>query len=84
LSRKDNLKLISQILDVSSIMALGIKVLLILVIACSFGLGIVILPATPQTATAYNCFAVTQECLETRDPLDIIMKMGMMPAIPTG
>lgn len=63
-------------------MALGIKVLLILVIACSFGLGIVILPAHPQTASAYNCIVTTHECLETKDPIDLMIKMGMLPAIP--
>lgn len=65
-------------------MALGIKVLMILVIACSFGFGIIILPVNPQTASAYNCFVVTHECLETRNPLDLMSKMfaDMMPAIP--
>ena len=62
-------------------MALGIKVLIILVVAYSFGLGIAILPAAPQTANAYNCFAVTHECLETRDPVDLMTKMfpDMLP-----
>jgi hypothetical protein len=63
-------------------MALGLKVLMILVVACSFGLGVVILPAHPQTASAYNCFVTTQECLETRDPMALMVKMGMMPPIP--
>lgn len=65
-------------------MALGIKVLLILVVASSVGLGIVILPATPQTASAYNCFVVSHECLETRDPVDLLTMMfpDMMPKVP--
>jgi hypothetical protein len=56
-------------------MALGAKVLIILVVACSFGMGVVMLPATPQTASAFNCIVVTHECLETRDPVDLIAKM---------
>jgi hypothetical protein len=65
-------------------MALGIKVLVILVVACSFGLGIVILPAAPQTASAYNCFVVSHECLETRDPVDLMTLLfpDMMPKVP--
>jgi hypothetical protein len=63
-------------------MALGLKVLVILVVACSFGLAILVLPARPQTATGYNCIVTTQDCLETRDPVDLMIKMGMMPAIP--
>jgi len=57
------------------IMALGIKVLIILALACSSGLGIVVLPAHSQTANAYNCIVVTQECLESRDPVDIMTKL---------
>jgi hypothetical protein len=66
-------------------MTLGIKVLSILVVACSFGLGIVILPAAPQTASAYSCIVVTHECLDSRDPVDLMAKMfpDIMPAIPS-
>jgi hypothetical protein len=62
-------------------MAIGIKVLVILAIACSSGLGIVILPAHSQTASAYNCLVVTHECLESRDPVDIMTKLfpDMLP-----
>jgi hypothetical protein len=56
-------------------MALGAKVLIILVVACSFGVGVVMLPTTPQTASAFNCIVVTHECLETTDPVDLIAKM---------
>jgi len=56
-------------------MALGLKVLVILVVACTFGLGIVITPTAPQTASAYSCFVVTHECLETRDPVDLMSKI---------
>jgi hypothetical protein len=63
-------------------MALGLKVLSIMIVACSFGLAIVVLPAHPQTASAFNCFVTTQECLETKGPVDLMIKMGMMPAMP--
>lgn len=71
----------NSLANVVWIMALGINVLIILVVACSFGLGIVILPATPQTASAYNCFVVTQECLQARDPMDLMVKLfpDMLP-----
>lgn len=66
-------------------MVLGVKVMLILVVACSFGLAIVVLPATPHTASAYNCLVVSHECLESRDPVDLIAKMfpEIVPQIST-
>jgi len=56
-------------------MALGIKVMAILVIASSFGFGVIILPVNSQTASAYNCLVITQECIHSRDPIDIMTKM---------
>jgi hypothetical protein len=51
------------------------EVLIFLVGACSLDIGIAVLPANIHTADEYNRFWATHECLETRDPMDLMLKI---------
>ncbi len=56
-------------------MVLGKKALVVLAVVMSIGIGVVVLPAIPQTAPAFNCIVVTHACLEARDPIEFMKIM---------
>jgi uncharacterized protein YqgC (DUF456 family) len=54
---------------------LGKKALVILAVVMSIGIAAVVLPAIPQTASAFNCIIVTHACLQARDPMEFMKIM---------
>jgi hypothetical protein len=56
-------------------MEIGKKALVILAVVMSIGIAAAVLPALPQTAPAFNCVIVTHDCLQARDPMELMKIM---------